>query len=75
MSEKLQMNEEAVVALMSGSKSKAEWERNCDEVKRAFGHYPDFWYTAIVCSGVISQTAAKFGETADIKLTPLYPKE
>lgn len=62
------MNQEEVVELMKSSKSEAEWNANCDKVKKAFGGYPAFWYGAIVLSGVSSQTAVKFGGSDEIKI-------
>ena len=38
----------------------------------ACGGYPDFWYRAIVQSGVAAETAAKFGGSAEIKITGYY---
>lgn len=54
------MNESEVSALMESSKSEAEWNRNCDEVKRKCGGYPDFWYSLIVMSGLSARVAASF---------------
>lgn len=46
------MTEAEVVALMESSQSEKEWNSNCDKVKEACGGYPDFWYSAIVRSGL-----------------------
>ena len=54
------MSEEAVVDLMRSSKSEAEWNANCDAVKKACGGYPDFWYRAIVLSGVAAEVSARW---------------
>jgi hypothetical protein len=51
------MNQEQVVALMSSSTSEQQWNDNCDKVKKACGGYPSFWYTAIIMSGLLSQTS------------------
>jgi len=56
---------------MKGSKSEIEWNTNCNKVKKACGGYPDFWYTAIVLSGIAAETAKKFGGSADITITTL----
>jgi hypothetical protein len=56
----IEMNESEVSALMESSKSEAEWNRNCDEVKRKCGGYPDFWYSLIVMSGLSARVAASF---------------
>ena len=65
------MNEQEVVALMKSSKSEAEWNENCDKVKKACGDYPPFWYSAIVLSGIAATTAASFGGSADIKFSAI----
>jgi len=63
------MNEQEVVKLMEGSRSKADWNANCDRVKDAFGgKYPSFWYSAIIQSGVATKTATKYGGKAEIKV-------
>lgn len=63
------MSEAEVVSLMESSKSKAEWESNCDHVKRMCGDYPEFWFTAIVLSGLASRVAASFGCDAGIRIS------
>lgn len=50
--------ESGVVELMKSSTSKEEWNANCDKVKAANGGYPDFWYSAIVLSGVMAAVMA-----------------
>lgn len=54
------MNQNEVVTLMKSSKSETEWNANADKVKKACGGYPDFWFAAIVISGVMNETVAKF---------------
>jgi hypothetical protein len=50
-----------VVALMESSKTRAEWNANCDAVKTANGRdYPDFWYQEIVESGIATAKIAEF---------------
>ena len=49
-----------VVSLMQSSKTEKEWNANCDKVKSANGGYPQFWYAAIVLSGVMSATSSQF---------------
>ncbi len=65
------MNEQEVVDMMKSSKSEAEWNANCDKMKKACGGYPSFWYGTIVLSGLATKTAASFGGSADIKITAL----
>lgn len=52
------MNEQQVVDLMKSSKSEEEWNANRDKVKTVFGGYPDFWYRAIVLSGLAAEVTA-----------------
>lgn len=49
-----------VVAYMSAAKSEKDWNERCDEVKRQNAGYPNFWFAAIVLSGVAHQTASKW---------------
>ncbi|MBT4941675.1 MAG: hypothetical protein HOL80_01015 [Candidatus Magasanikbacteria bacterium] len=65
------MTQREVVALMKSSKSEIEWNTNRNKVKKACGGYPDFWYTAIVLSGVAAETAKNFGGSADITITAI----
>jgi len=50
------MTEKEVIELMSSSKNEAEWNENCDKVKKACNGYPSFWYGAIVLSGLMDRT-------------------
>jgi len=52
------MSRKEVVALMKSSRSEPEWNANCDKVKVACGGYPDFWFAAIVQSGLMGLTRA-----------------
>jgi hypothetical protein len=63
------MNEREVVLLMASSKSTDEWNTNAEIVKAAFDGYPEFWYEAILASGVAIRTLAKFGESDELKIT------
>jgi hypothetical protein len=48
-----------VQVLMASSKNEQEWNDNCDKVKAANGgDYPSFWFTAVILSGIASQTQA-----------------
>lgn len=62
------MTEQEVVALMESSKSEMEWGANCDKVKAACNGYPQFWYKAIVLSGVAKRIANKWGGDAEIHI-------
>ena len=64
------MTEEEVVTLMEDSKTEEEWNTNRDLVKAACGGYPDFWYRAIVLSGVMHMAPAKWylrGGLSDVR--------
>ena len=53
------MKENEVVELMRSATSEDDWNTKCDYVKGMNeGKYPDFWYSAIVLSGVFSETKA-----------------
>ena len=51
---------EGVVPLMESSQSEVEWNANCDEVKASFHGYPDFWFEAIVGSGLSARVQARW---------------
>ncbi len=56
------MTPEEVVALMESSRSRVEWEANEDKVALAFnGAFPEFWFEAILKSGVARRTFDKIG--------------
>lgn len=50
------MTEEQVVALMGSSKTETQWNDNCDKVKAACDGYPEFWYKAVILSGLCDKT-------------------
>lgn len=50
------MTKQEVIDLMKSSKSKQEWNDNCDKVKKACNGYPDFWFVEIVMSGLADKT-------------------
>lgn len=53
-----------VEALMSSSKSEAEWNANAELVKKRFGgEYPLFWYRTVVASGLYSLVAATWADS------------
>lgn len=67
------MTEQQVLRLMRSSKDASEWRANCDHVKRECGGYPDFWYGAIILSGIAASVMASWAkpETPDIKIRVL----
>jgi hypothetical protein len=60
LARKINMSESEVVQLISRSKSEAEWNDNCDRVKKECGGYPSFWYVAIIMSGLLSRVSASW---------------
>ena len=51
------MKEQEVIDLMKSSKSEADWNTNCDTVKKECGgDYPSFWYAEIILSGLMNDT-------------------
>lgn len=63
------MTENEVVELMKSSKSAKEWDDNCDIVKERCNGYPDFWFRAIIRSGLAKETMAQYGGSPDITIT------
>jgi hypothetical protein len=56
-------SEKDVVTLMRLSRNEEEWNANCDKVKAANNNdYPQFWYNAIVRSGVVVETKEKWAK-------------
>lgn len=55
------MTETEVVNLMESSTSEKEWNSNCDKVKRRCNGYPDFWYAAVIQSGVANAVRVVYG--------------
>jgi hypothetical protein len=66
---KVTMDRTEVVNLMKGSNSESEWNNNCSLVKKACNGYPDFWYEAIIASGVAKKTVERFGGSTDISIS------
>ena len=68
------MNKEEVIKLMKSSKTEAEWDANCDTVKRVCNGYPPFWFSAIVMSGVAAEVMARFGKDDKIHIVSTEPE-
>lgn len=49
------MSKSEVEDLMRSSKNETEWNKNCDYVKKQCGGYPDFWFTAVIASGLMAK--------------------
>jgi hypothetical protein len=62
------MDPQQVIDLMKSSKSGAEWNDNCDKVKKACGGYPLFWWATIVQSGLMRQVTATWGGDDQIRI-------
>jgi hypothetical protein len=63
------MNENEVVELMKTSKNEKEWNANADQVRAACGGgYPNFWFRAIVMSGLMHEVSARWGGTDEMKI-------
>jgi hypothetical protein len=67
----MEMNKESVIELMKSSQSEEDWNNNVDRVKAAFTGYPDWWFAEIVASGLLKETAAKWGGAGEIQITSL----
>ena len=52
---------------MSKSASEDDWNKRCDEVVAANGGYPNFWYEAVVMSGLAEKTLD--GGSSEIEAT------
>lgn len=52
------MTHNQVISLMESSKSEAEWNENCDKVKKACNGYPDYWFSDIIVSGLAARVQA-----------------
>jgi hypothetical protein len=64
------MTQQEIIDLMKSSKSDNEWNDNCAKVKTEFGgHYPDFWYAAIIQSDLVNQTLGPGSD--EIKISTL----
>lgn len=68
------MNQEEVFNLMQSSRSEDEWNANVDKVKEACNGYPDFWYGAIIASGLAEATARAFGGSTKIGVALISQK-
>jgi len=62
------MNEQEVKTLMERSQSEKDWSDNCNIVKDACGGYPDFWWGAIIQSGLGRTVMARWGASPEIHI-------
>ena len=49
--------------LMNGTKTEDEWNAAASRVKAANGGYPEWWYTAIVLSGIARRAHMRFEQS------------
>ena len=63
------MSEQEVIDLMKSSKSEQEWNANADIVRSKYDGYPDFWFMAIIASGIASEVLSGFGIDIKIRIT------
>lgn len=54
------MTVDEVVDFMSQSISEEDWDKRCDEVKRRCNGCPQFWYPAIVLSGLMGKVESRW---------------
>lgn len=65
--------ETGVVELMESSATAVEWDDNADRVKAANDGYPEFWYRAIILSGLGERVAARWGGSGRIEIKIFGP--
>ena len=49
-----------VCRYMSTATTEQMWNDRCDDVKKANGGYPSFWYEAVVLSGVAAKAQSSW---------------
>lgn len=62
------MNPQQVIDLLKTSESEAQWNANCDTIKKACGGYPDFWWNDIILSGVMRRIANRWGGDDQVRI-------
>jgi len=61
-------DEAAVVARLEAAKTEHEWNKICDDAKSGTG-YPEWWYRAVIASGLGDRKARQFGRAPGITVT------
>jgi hypothetical protein len=56
----ISMTPEQMVELMESATSYEDWNAKCDQVKKAFGGYPNCWYDLIVAGNVAARVGASW---------------
>lgn len=53
------MSREDILNRLAATKTEAEWNDICDDVKRAnAGDYPNWWFSEVILSGLASRKRA-----------------
>jgi len=65
------MTETEVVELMESSQTEGEWNANADKVKTACGGYPNFWFGAVIQSGLLKRVAPRWGSDGEMRVVPI----
>lgn len=54
------MTKDDVLFLMRSSANEAEWNVNCDKVKKAHeGGYPEYWFRVVIQGGILGDVIQK----------------
>ena len=64
------MNQQQVIDLMASSRNETEWNNNASAVKAACNGYPPFWFKAVITSGLMARTSAKWKGRAKTHIGP-----
>ena len=56
---------------MRQSTSEEDWNRRLGQIKASCGGYPEWWYGAVVSSGLITQVAEQWGGSGQIEVVGL----
>ena len=54
------MNEQEVIKLMQAAISESDWNAKCDQVKKTCEGYPEFWFKAILSSGLMAEVSSSW---------------
>jgi hypothetical protein len=62
---------EKLASFMSEARSKEDWNKRCDLVKKVCNGYPDYWYETCIASGLINRTLG--AGSSDINVSVIAP--
>lgn len=69
MSHKITADE---LQMLEAAQNGDEWNLACDRIKLTRGGaYPSDWWPTVKLSGLMDRVLARFGETSDIKISPV----